>query len=264
MSIPSNYEFFLTKVPELSPAGGRILDYGCGKGTLVEEGIRRKIDFWGCELFGSGSGTAIRQELRQKGLLDERVREISEGTIPFPDSFFDLVVSNQVFEHVPSLSAPLEEIARTLKPSGKLLCVFPTMECYRDHAGTLFAHKFAPYSKAQYYNLLFFRLLGFGRLKKGRGTPREWTNFFVNWLAQNTWYRSHNEIHEAFNKYFVTYQHVEEEYLSFRLKEKGWNLAANLAHIPFGKLFFRWVVTRWGGVVLLAEKSSGNEITVAI
>ncbi len=254
MNFSPNYKYFLGRVSSLCSDGGRILDYGCGKGILVEEGLRRGLSIFGCELFGAGSGVTIRDQLCEKGLFGTTVREITEGRIPFPDDYFDLIVSNQVFEHVPHLDPVLAEISRVLRPSGKLLCIFPVQECYRDHAGTLFAHWFPPNSKAQYYCLLFFRSLGFGRLKKGRDEPREWARFFSQWLSENTSYRPINEIDRIFGQYFATVQHIEEDYVSFRLKEKGFHRVSRFSDARLVKRLFQWFCIKWGGAVMLAEK----------
>ncbi|MEB2343612.1 MAG: class I SAM-dependent methyltransferase [Deltaproteobacteria bacterium] len=45
--------------------------------------------------------------------------------LSFPDAAFDVVVCNEVFEHVPALDAALGEIARVLRPGGVLLATFP-------------------------------------------------------------------------------------------------------------------------------------------
>jgi hypothetical protein len=45
--------------------------------------------------------------------------------LSFPDGGFDVVVCNEVFEHVPALDAALAEIARVLRPGGVLLATFP-------------------------------------------------------------------------------------------------------------------------------------------
>lgn len=43
----------------------------------------------------------------------------------FPDAVFDLVLSGDVFEHVPDLDQALYECARILRPGGALLATFP-------------------------------------------------------------------------------------------------------------------------------------------
>lgn len=45
--------------------------------------------------------------------------------LSFPDGGFDVVVVNEIFEHVPDLPATLAEIARVLRPGGVLISTFP-------------------------------------------------------------------------------------------------------------------------------------------
>jgi hypothetical protein len=45
--------------------------------------------------------------------------------LSFPDDSFDIVVVNDVFEHVPDLDQTLREIQRVLRPKGVLLSTFP-------------------------------------------------------------------------------------------------------------------------------------------
>jgi SAM-dependent methyltransferase len=44
---------------------------------------------------------------------------------PFPDQSFDVVLTNEVLEHVPDLSAALRDTVRILRPGGKLIGTFP-------------------------------------------------------------------------------------------------------------------------------------------
>ncbi|WP_157917577.1 class I SAM-dependent methyltransferase [Pseudodesulfovibrio profundus] len=46
-------------------------------------------------------------------------------SLSFSDSAFDVVVINDVFEHVPDIDKCLEELARVIVPGGKLISTFP-------------------------------------------------------------------------------------------------------------------------------------------
>lgn len=57
---------------------------------------------------------------------DEAIDVFYDGkTIPFPDNYFDSVFSSEVFEHVFNLEAIIPEIARVMKPGGKILITCP-------------------------------------------------------------------------------------------------------------------------------------------
>jgi 2-polyprenyl-3-methyl-5-hydroxy-6-metoxy-1,4-benzoquinol methylase len=45
--------------------------------------------------------------------------------LPFPDEYFDVVVSNHVIEHVSDQQLHLSEIARVLKPNGVVYLATP-------------------------------------------------------------------------------------------------------------------------------------------
>src|ERR1019366_9228148 len=61
----------------------------------------------------------------------------------FADCYFDLVVNNQVLEHVDDLDGVLREIHRVVKPGGQVLSIFPSRDVFREgHIGIPFAHWF--------------------------------------------------------------------------------------------------------------------------
>ena len=248
-----NYEYLLKKCELIAPQHGRILDYGCGKGRTVEEGMKRGLDIFGVEAFSHGSGTTIKEELQKLGLLQGRVLELQGSKIPFPDHYFDMVISNQVFEHVVQLEEALEEINRVLKPGGMLLTLFPSKEVIREgHCGLLFAH-WLPKSKFRYYWLLACRSLGFGRLKRRR-TKRQWAAFFNNWLSAHVTYRSTKELHHSFDKQIGFVEHFESDYVAFRLKSKGLMVLSNFSRATPIKSLVGWSFRKLGGLVVMTTK----------
>lgn len=59
----------------------------------------------------------------EKKLFPIRFENLLE--LSFPDEVFDVVLVNDVFEHVPDIDRCLSEIARVTKPGGRLISTFP-------------------------------------------------------------------------------------------------------------------------------------------
>ena len=78
-----------------------MLDFGCGGGEIVVAGRERGLSIWGVEVFYEGS--RARDMARDNGALGSTVLEFRDGRTPFRDGAFDVVVSNQVLEHIEDL-----------------------------------------------------------------------------------------------------------------------------------------------------------------
>ena len=105
------------------PVGAR---HGCGEGRTIEQLAR-----YGHELSGfdfPDKADALRARLGPLLGADfkARVRLMEdERRIPFEDQRFDVVYSNQVFEHIRFLDQMLAECTRVLRPDGALVTLFP-------------------------------------------------------------------------------------------------------------------------------------------
>jgi ubiquinone biosynthesis O-methyltransferase len=99
--------------------GLRVLDLGCGGGFMAEALARRGAGVIGIDP-SAPAITAAREHARVEG-LDIDYRVASGEDLPVPDGSLDYVVSVDVFEHVADLALVLNEIARVLKPGGRLL-----------------------------------------------------------------------------------------------------------------------------------------------
>ena len=103
-------------------SGHRVLDLGCGTGTLA---LRVKLACPGAEVVGLDAddrmlGTA-RRKAGRAGAAVEFVRGHAQR-LPFPDGAFDRVVSSLFFHHLPpeAKAAALREAHRVLAPGGEL------------------------------------------------------------------------------------------------------------------------------------------------
>jgi SAM-dependent methyltransferase len=232
----------------------RVLDFGCGNGALVAAGRAAGIDMWGADVFYGGS--KAREEAQAAGLLGEAVREIRDGRIGFPDAHFDLVVNNQVIEHVEDLDAALAEIHRVLKPGGRVLSLFPSRDVFREgHIGIPFSHWFGKKSRVRFYYTWALRALGLGAWKDQAPTARQWAIDKLEWTDSYTRYRPQREIFAAFGRYFRN-EVRESDYIRFRLlgqPGKRW-IAEALRFPPAGALA-RAVFRKVAFLVILSRKA---------
>lgn len=197
--------------------GARILDYGCGAGHIVRRMRERKADAFGCDVFYGGNVE------RSSGLVAEDIRpfvlKMEQGLIPFDDASFDAVITNQVLEHVPDLELSVREIARVLKPGGKVLALFPDKTIWREgHCGIPFLHWFPKGSHGRVYYAATLRALGAGYNKQDFPGVMNWARSFCVWLDNWTHYRSPAEVDATFAKYFAGTERIELDWLAARLE----------------------------------------------
>jgi SAM-dependent methyltransferase len=224
--------------------GARVLDYGCGGGEVVAAGVAAGIDIYGCDLYYDGGDLS---EKVPEALRGTRVQLMKGSNIPWEERSFDLVVSNQVFEHVEDLETVLKEITRVLKPGGKLLTIFPHREVWKEpHCGLPLMHWFPERSFVGTLWGFCFRCLGLGYFKNNMGRWA-WSADFMDWIAKWTHYRSYSQLEGMFRKHFAQHQHLEVPFFEFRTAHRGW-----MQLLPqWLKLF---IVRKWAGVVVEAQR----------
>jgi SAM-dependent methyltransferase len=233
-------------------AGGRILDLGCGAGSLVAAGRAAGIDIIGADVFYRGS--EARAEAERSGRLGTVVHEVRDDRLPFSDGWFDLVVNNQVLEHVEDLEATVKEIHRVLKPGGTALSIFPSRDVFREgHIGIPFAHWFRKDSRPRFYYTWALRAAGLGTWKDQAPTRRQWAADKLRWIDDYARYRPRREIFRVFRRFFTS-ELREADYIRYRLRDTP-RLAplARLLDLPgvpplacalFRKLAFLVIVSR--------------------
>ena len=87
----------------VAPAEGRrSLDFGCGAGEKVSYLLDLGFDAYGCDI--TEGATLMKDTVLPVGLIggNEKLKAIplDPYRLPFADDFFDIVISDQVFEHV--------------------------------------------------------------------------------------------------------------------------------------------------------------------
>lgn len=100
--------------------GKTCLDAGCGGGRyLVALARLGAKEVKGIDI-SSEAITMANARLKERGLTCAQAMEASVLEIPFPDKYFDYVVSSGVIHHTPNPYRAFRELVRVLKPGGKL------------------------------------------------------------------------------------------------------------------------------------------------
>jgi SAM-dependent methyltransferase len=202
-----NYEYLLQRALDSAAVPSpRILDYGCGNlAPLVALGTARGIDIYGVDL-------PCHQQTERFRLLD------SEGRIPFDDHTFDIVVSNQVFEHIPQPRPALAEVARVLKPGGTFIALFPDDAVwFEGHLGLYFVHWLMRYPQLVYWYLVACHKMGLGYFR-GSDSARAWADRMLLTMHAEVFYPPSREFRrwlvEAFG---AEPESLEQDWMLFRI-----------------------------------------------
>jgi SAM-dependent methyltransferase len=147
-ALQSSDAVLLTMCRDLRVDGdGLLLDVGCGSGDTTRRlanacGVRR--------LFGlEGHLPSAREAARNNvhvSLAD------FEEELPFGSSAFDLVVLNNVIEHIRNLDRLVAELSRILKPRGQLLIATPNLASWTNIVALVFQQQaFSQSISSRYY-----------------------------------------------------------------------------------------------------------------
>lgn len=101
---------------------GKILDIGCGRGSLLQWLKNHKWETYGVEINKHAAEDGNREELN---IFNGELTDAN-----YLSDFFDIVVINQVLEHVYDPQETLREIYRILKPTGLLIVGVPNIDSY--------------------------------------------------------------------------------------------------------------------------------------
>jgi ubiquinone/menaquinone biosynthesis C-methylase UbiE len=103
------------------PHGGRVLEVGCGPGTLWVENAPRIPHDWDITLTDFSHGM-VREAACNCRPVSERFKYVAGDAqaLPFDAGQLDVVIANHMLYHVPNIAKSLADIRRVLKSGGRL------------------------------------------------------------------------------------------------------------------------------------------------
>ena len=114
---------------------GRIMDLGCGDGTLTKTILGTEHS----EVIGIEPDPQDASDARVSGVY-KRVHVAPGDAVPEPAGSFDTIFSNSVLEHIPAIEPVLAESSRLLRPLGQFVLTVPSEQfhaCLRGNPETV-------------------------------------------------------------------------------------------------------------------------------
>jgi SAM-dependent methyltransferase len=152
-------------------AGEKLLDVGCGSGLSLLQAQALGADAWGIE--ADPNAVRIAQQ------LSLRIHQGSLHDEPFEGINFDLIVLNQVIEHIPEPDRALRFIRGRLATGGRVVLVFPNVNSlWRRLSGLNWINWHVPYHLHHFTLRTFSQMAercGFCVTRSRTITPNGWT-----------------------------------------------------------------------------------------
>lgn len=204
-----------------------IMDLGCGAGRMVQAGRAKGLQFYGCGFELRDDFDTAVPDLVQQGILRQIRPQPYE--LPFDDSHFDVVVSDQVLEHVMDYPTTLREIHRVLKPGGAFLHIFPARyKLVEPHIRV----PLASVLRAQWW-LKSWASIGIRNRFQQQLSVAETSAANTVFLTEHTNYLPKRTLRRLFSEYYTDVQFVERVFLKHSKRgRKVYELSAWLPFLP--------------------------------
>ncbi len=215
----------------------KVLDFGAGEGKLVSFARAQGLDAYGCDLYDvKYSYTRDRDPtaaaLREQGRL-RRIR--TPYRLPFEDSSIDVVISDQVFEHVLNYRQAIEELRRVMRIGGVFLHAFPSR--YRVIEGNIHVPMSSIFRPRWW--LWLWALLGVRNEFQQSMTAKEVIEKNAHFLKHGTNYPPTRQVKREFARCFSQVEFVERLFLPYSRRPKA------LAKVPFGAALYGLLASRF-------------------
>ena len=112
------YDLVAAQVRRHLPAGGRVLDVGCGSALVADRLQDLDVEYVGTDLGDHQVTYGAKKQREAEGSLRCAFAQSTAENLPFDDASFDVVVMSEVIEHLLRPELAVWEVARVLRPGG--------------------------------------------------------------------------------------------------------------------------------------------------
>jgi len=107
----------------------KILELGFGSGDILLS--FGKSDLHGVEMSNSAISFVLKKAKKKK-IANIKLENNSDGSLPYSDNCFDIIIASHVMEHVENDAITISEINRVLVDGGYCIILIPINENYDD------------------------------------------------------------------------------------------------------------------------------------
>lgn len=233
----------------------KVLDFGCGSGQLASQ-----LNLIGYATYGCDIESFWLSNLTLNG-NQKQLKKITENpyTIPFPDDFFDFVISSSVMEHVHNKKEVFYEIKRVLKTGGRAIHCFPSKNYLptEPHTQVPLLNYFLPTIPKSW---LFFWAALKVRKKYGHGKqnadmlPQQVVRENIEYCTKHLCYWTNSEYEKISNLIFGNCSWPMHLYLNYAKSSK---IAQICNKLPFKKIT-GYLISEFR-MTLLVQKKTTND-----
>ncbi|GAB4396810.1 MAG: class I SAM-dependent methyltransferase [Microscillaceae bacterium] len=127
-------------LPHVPPQVRKVLDVGCASGNFaaaLKNYLGAEAEIWGIEMAsGRQADTPTKMDVFLEGTCEEKLPEV-------PDGYFDLIVFNDVLEHLVNPWEVLKTSRTKLNATGMVLSSIPNVRYFRNFGDLIFRKKWA-------------------------------------------------------------------------------------------------------------------------
>ncbi len=179
----------------------KILDWGCGKGDLVKFLNDHGYDCYGLEI---DSNKKIKNQinLNINQNLNNKISYITDDNFTkFQSDYFDMVITNQVIEHMSNKNRFIDELNRILKKGGVSYNILPAKyRVVEVHLNMPFVH-WLPKNIFRKYLIIFFNFFKFNHWVECKNLPfLQQVQYYYEYSLKKTFYSSASSLFNNFRK----------------------------------------------------------------